>query len=284
MSNIICIDPGHGGRDPGGGSNGHFKEKDMVLKISKEMKNHFERNGVKVVMTRTSNKYLGSVARTNKVKKSGAKYCISNHINAGGGEGAETIHSIYSDGKLAEGILKVLVNAGAKYRRFFSKKGNNGDYYYMHRMTGSVKTIIVEHGFADNKSDTDKILKDWKKYAEVVAKYYIEHVFNKKYIAPGHQHKPGKPSKSIDQLAQEVIDGKHGTGSARKKALGSKYAAVQKRVNEILLGNKPNKSIAQMADEVIKGKHGNGHVTRRKSLGISKSEYEKVRKEVNRRL
>ena len=48
--------------------------------------------------------------------------------------------------------------------------------------------------------------------------------------------------------------------------------------------SKPKKSISQMADEVIAGKHGNGNETRRKSLGISKAEYEKVRAEVNRRL
>ena len=44
-------------------------------------------------------------------------------------------------------------------------------------------------------------------------------------------------SKTIDELAKEVIDGKWGSGSARKKALtaaGYDYAAVQKRVNELL--------------------------------------------------
>lgn len=45
-----------------------------------------------------------------------------------------------------------------------------------------------------------------------------------------------------------------------------------------------SKSISQMAQEIIEGKHGNGHENRRKSLGISKEEYAKVRAEVNRRL
>lgn len=45
-----------------------------------------------------------------------------------------------------------------------------------------------------------------------------------------------------------------------------------------------SKSISQMATEVIQGKHGNGHANRRKSLGISQAEYNKVRAEVNRRL
>ncbi|MEZ7173572.1 N-acetylmuramoyl-L-alanine amidase [Sporosarcina sp. OR05] len=182
MSKVICIDPGHGGIDPGGGSNKHFKEKDMVLKISLEQKRHFERNGIKVVMTRTNDEYLDSIPRTNRVKTSGAKYCISNHLNAGGGEGAETIYSIHASSTIATGVLNALVAQGAKKRRVFNRRGTNGDWYYMHRMTGSVSTVIVEYGFADNSNDTDKVLNDWKRYAEAVAKYYIEHVFKQKYI------------------------------------------------------------------------------------------------------
>jgi len=45
------------------------------------------------------------------------------------------------------------------------------------------------------------------------------------------------PQKSVEELAQEVIQGKWGNGSARKEALtkaGYDYAAVQKKVNELL--------------------------------------------------
>lgn len=45
-------------------------------------------------------------------------------------------------------------------------------------------------------------------------------------------------SKTVDELANEVLDGKYGTGAARKKALGDRYAEVQARVNEILYGEK----------------------------------------------
>src|SRR5690625_2762741 len=48
--------------------------------------------------------------------------------------------------------------------------------------------------------------------------------------------------------------------------------------------SKPKKTISQMATEVIQGKHGVGHAQRRKSLGVDKATYEKVRREVNRRL
>lgn len=46
---------------------------------------------------------------------------------------------------------------------------------------------------------------------------------------------PSKPvEKTVNELAQEVIQGKYGNGEARKQALGSRYNEVQDRVNEIL--------------------------------------------------
>src|SRR5690625_881163 len=154
----LIIDPGHGGADPGGGSNKYFKEKDKVLEISLYQEKRFKDLGISVTMTRKTDKYIDSTPRANLVRKSGAKYCISNHINLGGGEGAETIHSIYSDGKLATKMLLELKNEGQKIRRAFSKKNNSGtDWYYMHRLTGSVETIIVEYGIADNVDDTKRI-------------------------------------------------------------------------------------------------------------------------------
>jgi len=104
-----------------------------------------------------------------------------------------------------------------------------------------------------------------------------------------------KTSKSIEKMALEVIAGKHGNGHAqRRKSLGisaSEYAKVRAEVNRRLTGKTPkktvkktSKSISQMATEVIQGKHGVGHAQRRKSLGIDNATYEKVRREVNRRL
>lgn len=90
-------------------------------------------------------------------------------------------------------------------------------------------------------------------------------------------------SKTVDQLAQEVIKGLHGTGEVRKKRLGSQYAAVQARVNQILAPNakpRPAKTVDQLAKEVIEGKHGNGDA-RKKSLG---NQYNAVQKRVDEML
>ncbi|MDV6000715.1 glucosaminidase domain-containing protein [Streptococcus canis] len=52
------------------------------------------------------------------------------------------------------------------------------------------------------------------------------------YRYSGSQTQP--TNKSIDELAQEVLSGKHGSGEQRKISLGANYDAVQAKVNEML--------------------------------------------------
>ena len=89
------------------------------------------------------------------------------------------------------------------------------------------------------------------------------------------------PTKSVDELAREVIAGKYGNGEDRKKALGSRYAEVQARVNEILAGNKPAPTptvdILTLVKKTIRGDFDNGDA-RRKALG---SNYAEVQRQVN---
>lgn len=87
--------------------------------------------------------------------------------------------------------------------------------------------------------------------------------------------------KTIDEIAQEVIAGKWGSGDTRKKnlqAAGYDYDAVQKRVNELL--NPGKKSIDVIAQEVIDGKWGSGD-TRKKKLIAAGYNYDAVQKKVN---
>lgn len=167
----LIIDPGHGGTDPGCSGNG-IREKDFTLRISLYQLDRFKQLGVPVTITRTTDDTLDSGPRTGAVKASGAKYCISNHINAAGSvdaQGAEMIHSIHSDGKLATAIMDALVDAGLPKRRVYSKPNSKGtDWYYMHRLTGAVETVIVEYDFATSQAGADRIRDNWQKYAEAV--------------------------------------------------------------------------------------------------------------------
>lgn len=89
----------------------------------------------------------------------------------------------------------------------------------------------------------------------------------------------GVQMKSIDELAQEVLNGVWGNGWNRENALkqaGYDYDAVQKRVNEIMHERK----IEAVAREVIAGKYGNGW-TRKRKLKKAGYDYNEVQKKVN---
>ena len=85
------------------------------------------------------------------------------------------------------------------------------------------------------------------------------------------------------QLALDVIAGKYGNGEQRKQLLGSRYAEVQKEVNNILYGKSNKKSVDELAREVIRGDWGNGEErkTRLTSAGYN---YYDVQKRVNQML
>ena len=92
----------------------------------------------------------------------------------------------------------------------------------------------------------------------------------------------GPEGKTIDELAQEVIDGKWGNGEDRKKRLeeaGYNYNKIQDKVNEILEGTN-KKSINEIAQEVIDGKWGNG-TERKNKLEKAGYNYNDVQNKVN---
>lgn len=93
-----------------------------------------------------------------------------------------------------------------------------------------------------------------------------------------------EPSKTIEQVANDVIAGKYGNGDERRKKIeaeGYDYAEVQAKVNQILNGG--GKSLDTVAQEVIQGKWGNGD-ERKKRLTEAGYDYNEVQKRVNQLL
>ena len=98
-----------------------------------------------------------------------------------------------------------------------------------------------------------------------------------------------KPSKSVDEIAKEVLAGKWGNGDDRKNRLtkaGYDYHDVQSKVNQ-LLNNKstpsPKKSVDTIAQEVLAGKWGNGD-DRKKRIQSAGYDYSAVQDRVNQLL
>lgn len=168
---------------------------------------------------------------------------------------------------------------------------------------------IKQHMSWSGKHCPSKILNDktWNKLVnEIVAEY--NRLKGKPASKPAAS-KPGTtPPKKSTYTGGSIVDYLISIGEnpspARRRQLAKEYgvanyaltAAKNTELLNKMRGGKPAskpaakpatkpaaKSISQMANEIIAGKHGSGHANRRKSLGISQSQYEKVRAEVNRR-
>jgi N-acetylmuramoyl-L-alanine amidase len=186
MKPYVIIDAGHGGKDPGGGSNHLWREKDLALHISRYQYERCLDLGIAAAMTRQGDETLDPETRARIVRNSGAKICLCNHINAGGGDGFEAIHSLYSDGRLASLCAEEIGRTGQNVRRVYARSspGNRKrDYYFMHRQTGNVQTVILEYGFADStQDDVAQLSTSWPVYAEAVIRALCRYM-QYRYIA-----------------------------------------------------------------------------------------------------
>lgn len=191
-------DAGHGGKDPGAVSQ-FGREEDYTLQISLYQYNRFKELGVSVGLTRDSDVTLTEDQRVALAKQ--GEYCISNHLNAGGGDRAEVVHSIYDDGKLANRIKDELLKVGQNAVKVYCKEYNGTDYYYMHRRTGSTKTNIVEYCFIDNAADFQHFKEHMYEYAEAVVRAFCSHI--------GHPYSPpvGKKEEPINGASYTIQSG-----------------------------------------------------------------------------
>lgn len=181
MAKKVVIDAGHGGSDSGAIGNGII-EKNLTLDISKYMYDRLKELGVPVKLTRNSDVDLPASERPQRVLDQYGNgkdvIVISNHINAGGAEGAEVIYALRNKDTLAKKILDELEKQGQLVRKYYQRRlprDYNKDYYYMLRNTPNTEALIVEYGFLDNTSDANKLKNNYKKYAESVVKAVTEY-------------------------------------------------------------------------------------------------------------
>ena len=170
----VIIDPGHGGTDSGATGN-NLLEKDYNLLISKYMYDRFKELGVPVAITRESDTTLSPTDRVNtilnKFGNSSDVILISNHVNSGGGEGAEVIYALRNRDTLAKRILENIGATGQTIRKYYQRRlpsDTSKDYYFIHRNTGNLEPLIVEYGFIDDTKDVEFLKENYKELAEAV--------------------------------------------------------------------------------------------------------------------
>ena len=105
---------------------------------------------------------------------------LSNHLNAGGGDGAEIIYALRNSDALSKLIAKELEASGQNVRKYYQRRlpsNPSKDYYYLLRDTPNNETLIVEYGFLDSTGDDVNLIKNnWEDLAEAVVKALANYI------------------------------------------------------------------------------------------------------------
>ena len=186
----VVVDSGHGGSDPGAIS-GNLREKDFTLEAANYMTRRLQELGIPVVSVKTTDE---DISRTERLRRANEAFngdpnaiLISNHINSGGGEGAEIVYALRNDDKLASMALENIGDAGQKMRKIYQRRlpeDPSRDYYYIIRETTPMQSLLVEYGFIDNTADQKKLQNNLTDYVEGVVKAIADYG-GYTYIPPG---------------------------------------------------------------------------------------------------
>ena len=148
----ICIDPGHGGGDPGAIGIDPFRleEKDFNLRLSLLLEEELERRGHWTVMTRRRDRSLSLQARAHFANRLGAEFFISIHANGAetpSAEGMEVYHypGSVAGANAAHHVLEGMIAAFPEHRNRGVKEAN----FTVLRLT-DMSAILVESEFITN--------------------------------------------------------------------------------------------------------------------------------------
>ncbi len=152
---VVVIDPGHGGKDPGAIGIGGLKEKDVILPISIRVGQILQQNGVQAVLSRNSDYFVSLKGRVDMAERGNANLFVSIHANSVGMSrpdvsGLEVYY--YSSGyNLAQSVRSGILNSVSVRDRGVRKAR-----FFVLRKT-SMPAILVETGYVTGREDAAKL-------------------------------------------------------------------------------------------------------------------------------
>ncbi len=178
----IVIDAGHGGDDPGKIGINKAKEKEINLKIAKELEGILKKEGIKIIMTRTDDAGLYQQSSNNKkvedmrkrceiITKADPVFTVSIHQNSYPEESVKGAQVFYYgqsvEGKVLPKTLQKSLVEQLDPQNHRQAKANES--YYLLKKTPS-PTVIVECGFLSNAKEAELLVTEeyQKKVAEAV--------------------------------------------------------------------------------------------------------------------
>ncbi len=152
----VVIDPGHGGTDSGAIGPTGLRECDVTLGIARQAAEILERQGVRVVLTRTADTAVALEDRTDIARREHAIAFVSIHANASQSSakrGTETYYASHESEALATIIQNEIVRALGQPDRGIRV----ADFYVIVNMPAPA--VLVETAFISNPSE-ERLLRD----------------------------------------------------------------------------------------------------------------------------
>lgn len=211
MPKLICIDPGHGGYDPGAVAQG-VREKDITLKIGLQLRDLLRKAGFDVMMTRESDVSPGGYKqvaadlreRCRIANTKGADVFLSLHVNAGGGRGAELY--VYGGGgpiaKLAKGVITGVSTICGTHGQAVRDGGPNGTGFAVICNTDA-DAMLLEIGFIDS-DDLPKIQANLEKFAPLICRAFCEFYSVRDPADQTDENEPSVPQ-ILDRKAANLV-------------------------------------------------------------------------------
>tara|TARA_B000000557_G_scaffold56220_1_gene43480 strand:+ start:993 stop:2078 length:1086 start_codon:yes stop_codon:yes gene_type:complete len=178
-NSLVIIDPGHGGPDPGAIGIRGIRETDVVLDVSKRVKQLLSEKGVRVRLTRKSEIDLDLPPRVLFANRTGADIFVSIHANASQGKkrninGLETFYYRGWRGRLlAKRIQKHILRVSPGSPDRGVKQGK----FYVIKNT-RMPAVLVEIGFLTGRLDARRLEQSIhrKRIAFAIAKGILEYL------------------------------------------------------------------------------------------------------------
>ncbi len=178
-NSLVIIDPGHGGPDPGAIGIRGIRETDVVLDVSKRVKQLLSEKGVRVRLTRKSEIDLDLPPRVLFANRAGADIFVSIHANASQGKkrninGLETFYYRGWRGRLlAKRIQKHILRVSPGSPDRGVKQGK----FYVIKNT-RMPAVLVEIGFLTGRLDARRLEQSMhrKRIAFAIAKGILEYL------------------------------------------------------------------------------------------------------------
>jgi N-acetylmuramoyl-L-alanine amidase len=152
----IAVDAGHGGSNTGAGGPTNSSEKEIALAISLKLQQVLQNEGAKVIMTRTTEKFVDNKERILIYRDNTPDLLISIHLNSSGDPiragGTSSLYKYIGFRNLSYHINKRMLQLGLK------EYGNIGAFNFMLNSPTEYPNALVETLFLSNPAEEELIL------------------------------------------------------------------------------------------------------------------------------